>query len=30
MLDNFEIFGTVAFTMGHKANRCKTEDGAAI
>jgi len=28
ILDHFEIFVTM-LSMGHKANRCKTEDGAA-
>jgi len=28
ILDHFEIFVTIA-SMGHKRNRCKTEDGAA-
>jgi len=36
ILDHFEIFVIIAIyilsllSMGHKANRCKTKDGAAI
>jgi len=30
ILDYFEIFVTIMLSIGHKGNRCKTEDGAAI
>jgi len=29
ILDHFEIFVIPLLSMGHKGNRCKTEDGAA-
>ena len=29
ILDHFKIFVTIALSMGHKGNRCKTEDSAA-